>query len=102
MPNTTPCPNMEYTVRMRPSGRPLAGNTNAAGTNSYGTNTTEEPITKIPNGKAIIVRSRNFDFVVDDNGVSVYHAGKQKNVFVISNTEIIIGDTDKEFLRIPL
>lgn len=84
---------------MRPSGRPLAGNTNVVGTNNY---TTEDPLTKIPNGKAIIVRSRNFDFVVDDNGVSVYHAGKQKNVFVISNTEIIIGDTDKEFLRIPL
>lgn len=85
---------------MRAQGRPAIGNT-APSTNNYG-GATEEPMFKVTNGKPIIVRSKGFDFVVDEDVVSIYSVNQGRNVLTITSAEILIGNPAKEHIRIPL
>lgn len=76
--------------------RPVASNLTSTIINQ------EAPIIKVPNKQDIIVRSLGWDFIVNDDGISVKDRKNTKTVFKINSDEIIIGNEYGEHIKLNL
>ena len=77
-------------------GRPVIGNVQNT---QYNQNTHDDPIIKVETGEPMTMRSKGFDFVITDTDVTIFSVKHKTIVFSITETEITIGNPEKEHCK---
>jgi hypothetical protein len=95
---------MPYNPNANKNGRAIASNVDGKSIYHQGGNATpnNEPCIKLPSGTPVFLRSKGFDFAIEDTGVFVHSHKHGKNVFSITEDAIIIGDPNGEHINVKL